>query len=165
MNFRIVDKPAFIALGRTKQFTTANGANYKLIPLWWSEFLSSSDYAELIALSRQQPGKVTGGNLLGIDFGSPETVEFSYGIGVELPESISSEVFSKMDIAPATWAIFDCAMDQMRETYKYIFNEWFPTSGYEHDAVPHIEVYLPETPGEKMKCELWIPVVKKKPVL
>jgi len=165
MSPRVVDKPAFNVIGRTKQFTTSNGANFRLIPLWWNEFLNSPDCQKLTALSHQQPGKVTGETLLGIDFGSPESEEFSYGIGVELPEDSPQEAFIKMNIAAATWAIFDCTLDKMQETYKYIFSEWFPSSGYVHDAVPHLEVYLPEISGEKMKCELWIPVIEKKPVI
>lgn len=161
MSFQIVDKPGFTVIGRTRQFTTADGSNFKLIPLWWNEFLNSPDFEELTALSNKQPGKVTGGTLLGIDFGSPDSVEFSYGIGAELPERISAGIFVKMDIASATWAIFECTLDKMRETYTYIFGEWFPSSGFKHDAVPHLEVYLPAMEGEKMKCALWIPIVKK----
>jgi AraC family transcriptional regulator len=119
MNFRIVDKPGFNVIGRTKQFTTADGANFKLIPLWWNEFLNSPDFEELTALSHQQPGKVTGEALLGIE----------------------------------------CTLDKMPETYTYIFGEGFPSSGFKHDAVPHLEVYLPAMEGEKMKCDMEI--VKK----
>ena len=155
----IVNKPGFSVVERRRQFTTGDGSNFKLIPLWWSEFLNSPDYEKLNALSKKQPGKVTGGVILGIDYGSPDSAEFSYGIGVEVPRSIPSSLFAKTDIPPANWAIFDCAIDQIQETYKYIFNEWFPSSGYKLDKVPHIEVYLPPAPDEKMKCELWIPVV------
>ena len=161
MNYHIVNKPGFSVIGKTKRFTTKDGSNFRLIPLWWNEFLNSPDYEKLTALSNKQLGRVTGGAMLGIDFGSPDSAEFSYGIGVEITENISSELFEKMEVASATWAIFACTMDKMQETYRYIFGEWFPSSSYKHDAVPHIEVYLPEKPNEQMKCELWIPIIKK----
>ena len=161
MNYRIVRKASFTVIGRTRQFTTKDGLNFKLIPLWWNEFFNSPDYGQLTALSNKLPGKVTGGVMLGIDFGSPNSAEFSYGIGVEVPENIPPGSFVKMEIESATWAIFGCTLDKMQETYKYIFGEWFPSSSYKHDALPHIEVYLPEIPNEQMKCELWIPIIKK----
>jgi AraC family transcriptional regulator len=161
LSCRLVDKPGFTVIGQTRKFTTIAGANFKLIPLWWNEFVNSPDYEELTSLSDKHPGKVTGGVILGIDFGSPDSTEFSYGIGVEVPEPISSKLFVNMEIASATWAIFNCTLDKMQATYKYIFSEWFLSSGYKHDTVPHIEVYLAAKPSEKMKCELWIPIRKK----
>ena len=161
MDYRIFDKPGFIVAGRSKKFTTTNGLNFKQIPLWWDKFMNSQDCEELTALSGNHPGAMTGGVMLGVDFGSPDVEEFSYAIGVELPEGISSGKFRKMDIPPATWAVFECSLDDIQDTYKYIFSEWLPSSVYKHDAVPHIEVYLPEKPGRKMRCELWIPIIKK----
>ncbi len=123
--------------------------------------MNSRDFEELIALSGDHPGAMTGGVMLGVDFGSPDVDEFSYAIGVEIPGGTSSGAYSKIDIPPATWAVFECALDHIQDTYKYIFSEWLPSSGYKHDAAPHIEVYLPERPHQKMKCELWIPIIKK----
>jgi AraC family transcriptional regulator len=161
MNYRISKNPGFIVAGRSRQFTTKSGLNFKQIPLWWHEFVNSRDWKELISLSGDHPGAMTGGVILGVDFGSPDVEEFSYAIGVELPEGISSGTFRKIDIPPATWAAFECTMDDIQDTYKYIFSEWLPSSDYKHDAAPHIEVYLPERPHQKMTCELWIPIIKK----
>ena len=85
MNYRIDNKPGFVVAGRTKQFTTTNGLNFKQIPLWWSEFMNSPDFKDLSTFSGNQPGAVTGGVILGVDFGSPDVKEFSYAIGIELP--------------------------------------------------------------------------------
>ena len=42
-------------------------------------------------------------------------------------------------------------------------SEWFPSTGYEHDAKPELEIYFPEDPRSKvMHCQVWIPVVKEK---
>jgi AraC family transcriptional regulator len=161
VNYRIFDRPGFIVAGRNRQFTTKSGLNFKQIPLWWDEFVNSQDCEELTVLSGNLPGAMTGGVMLGVDFGSPDVEEFSYAIGVELHEGISSGTFRKIDIPPATWTAFECALDDIQATYKHIFSEWLPSSGYKHDAGPHIEVYLPERPRQKMKCELWVPVIKE----
>lgn len=162
MDYRIVEKPGFIFAGQTRQFTTVDGQNFKQIPLWWNEFLASPDCGKLTSLSGNKPGAVTRGVMLGICFGLADAVEFSYGIGIELPEDISSKPFEKIKVPSSTWAIFDCTLDNLQDVTRRIFSEWFPSTGYEHDAAPEIEVYLPEKPGEKMQCELWMPIIKKK---
>lgn len=99
--------------------------------------------------------------MLGICFGDADAVEFSYGIGVELAEGKEPGKFEKINIPQVTWAVFDCTLDNLQETTKRIFSDWFPSTGYEHDDAPELEVYLPEKPGEPMNCELWFPVKKK----
>jgi len=161
MDYRIAKKPGFTIAGRSKQFTAVDGKNFIQIPLWWDEFLASPDCGKLTALSKNKPGAVTGGAMLGFCYGLADSVEFSYGIGVELPEGGSPGPFEKIEIRSATWAVFDCTLDDLQDVTKRIFSEWFPSTGYEHDAVPEIEVYLPEKPGKKMQCELWMPIVRK----
>ena len=43
-----------------------------------------------------------------------------------------------------------------------VFIEWFIATGYEHDAKPELEVYLPgDRESEDYRCQYWTPVVKK----
>jgi len=52
-------------------------------------------------------------------------------------------------IPSSTWAIFESvgAMpDAIQDVWKRIFSEWFPTSNYEHDKGPELEVYPPGDP-------------------
>ncbi|MFA6856809.1 MAG: GyrI-like domain-containing protein [Treponema sp.] len=44
---------------------------------------------------------------------------------------------------------------------KRIVTEWLPSSGYEYDNGPDIEVYLTHDP-KHAKYEVWIPVVKNR---
>jgi AraC family transcriptional regulator len=51
----------------------------------------------------------------------------------------------------------------IQDVTKQIFGEWFPSTGYEHDAKPELEVYLPgDTSGQDYRCQVWIPIIKKK---
>jgi predicted transcriptional regulator YdeE len=85
------------------------------------------------------------------------------GGAVELPSKGGAGKFEKMTIPAATWAVFDCTLDNLQEVTKRIFSEWFPSTGYEHDPKPELEIYLPEDPRSKvMHCQIWIPIVKKK---
>jgi len=174
MDYRIIKKPGFTAAARTRHFTTLDGKNFVEIPKWWQEFLASPDCSRLTSLAGNKPGAVTGGNMLGLCYGPPDAVDFIYAIAVELPAGVSARPFEKLAVPAATWAVFDCAVDDLVDVTKRIFSEWFPSTGYEHDDAPEIEVYLPERPERKMQIgasltkeqagyaiQLWIPVIKK----
>ena len=163
MDYRIIEKPAFAILGRSRKFYTKNGENFIKIPQFWQEFMKTDEYQTLCDLTENKAGAVTGGAMLGVCFGGEKTNwdPFSYGIGMEKPAKKSPVKFEVIPVPAAAWAVFDCTLDNIQDVTKRIFSEWFPSTGYEHDAVPEIEVYLPEKPGKKMQCELWMPIVRK----
>ena len=162
MDYRIIKKPAFAIAVTTRRFTTLDGQNFVQIPKWWDEFLASPDCKKMTDLTAGKAGAVTGSVMLGICMADDKPVDFSYGIAVELPAGAPAAPFKKMEIPAATWAVFDCTLTNLQDVTRHIFSEWFPSTGYEHDAKPELEIYLPEKSGEEMQCEIWIPVVKKK---
>jgi AraC family transcriptional regulator len=168
MDYTIIDKKGFNIALTKRQFSTGGGQNFVLIPQYWQEFLKSPDYAVMLALTRGKAGAVTRGNMLGVcwvdePINDPQNYRFYYGIAVELPPKGGVGKFEKMTVPAATWAVFDCTLDNLQEVTKRIFSEWFPSTGYEHDAKPELEIYLPENPRSKvMHCQIWIPIVKKK---
>jgi hypothetical protein len=40
MDYQIIEKPAFDAVGKARKFTTVNGENLRKIPQFWQEFNS-----------------------------------------------------------------------------------------------------------------------------
>jgi AraC family transcriptional regulator len=166
MDYTIIEKKAFDIALTKRQFSTSGGQNFVLIPKWWDEFLKSSDYAAMVAIMGDKPGAVTGSSMLGVcmedePIKDPQNYKFYYGIAVELPKGSGAGKFEKMAVPAATWAVFDCTLDNLQDVTRKIFSEWFPSTGYEHDAKPELEVYFPEVPGKPMQCQIWIPVVKK----
>lgn len=159
MDCQIIEKPGFTVAAIVRQFTTVNEENFVKIPAWWGQFLASPESKLLTDLTGHKPGQITGGDMLGICIG--QDVEFSYGIGVELLQGTSTGKFQKIEIRPATWAVFDCTVSDIQDVTRRIFSEWFPSTSYEHDDVPEIEVYLPNRPNQVMPCQIWIPVKKK----
>lgn len=168
MDYRLIKKKAFNIALTKKRFTTNGGQNFILIPKWWQEFLKSPDYAAMLALTGEKAGAVTGGSMLGIcmegePIKDPQNYKFYYGIAVELPPKGGAGKFEKMEVPAATWAVFDCTLDNLQDVTKRIYSEWFPSTGYEHAPAPELEIYLPEDPRSKvMQCQIWIPVVDKK---
>jgi AraC family transcriptional regulator len=165
MDYRVIEKPAFEILGRSRKFRTANGENFIKIPQFWHEFMATDEYKALCDLMGKKPGAVTGGQMLGVCFGGENTNwdPFSYGIGIEKPAKKSPVKFEVIPVPAAAWAVFDCTLDNLQDVTKKIFSEWFPSTGYEHAPAPEIEVYLPgDFANTAMKCQIWIPIVKKK---
>jgi AraC family transcriptional regulator len=118
----------------------------------------------LLKLSGQKPGLVTGGGCLGVMVANENNNwdPFTYAICIEKTGKTNAD-FEVYHIPAASWAVFDCTMTKIQEVTKRIFSEWFPSTGYDHDAKPEIEVYFPEDPRTReMLCQVWIPIVKKK---
>jgi AraC family transcriptional regulator len=161
MDYRIIERHGFLVAVVTRRFTTENEQNFRDIRAWWQEFLPTADFKAMTDLTGGKPGAVTGGISLGICFTDDKPMHFSYGIAVELPEGSGAGKFKLKRIPAATWAVFDCTLANLQDVTRRIFTEWFPSTGYEHADVPELEVYLPGSEGQNMKCEIWIPVVKK----
>jgi AraC family transcriptional regulator len=165
MDYKILEKPAFDVIGRSRKFTTANGENFIKIPQFWDEFLKADECRTLNELKSGKAGPITGGEMLGACLPNENDSwdPFVYAICIEKAENMKTGSFEVFHIPATTWAVFDCTLDSLQDVTKRIFSEWFPSTGYEHDDKPDIEVYLPEEPDSReMRCQIWMPVVKKK---
>lgn len=162
MDYKVMEKPAFKVAGRIRRFTTANNQNLVKIPEWWDSFLKSAECQQIEDVAGKKPGEVTGGVMLGICFDAGQGEEFSYAIAVELSKIKSPRPFETLEIPAATWAVFDTTINDIQTCWKQIYEEWFPSTGYEHTGAPEIEVYLPGDFSDlTMKCQIWVPINKK----
>ena len=165
MDYRINEKPAFEVIGKAREFTIVNGENLIKIPQFWEEFTGSKEYQELSNLSEGKPGPITGGEDLGVCIAGETMEVFTYAIAVEKPEEANTAGFDVIQIPAATWAVFESIGPMpkaIQDVTVRIFQEWFPSTGYEHDAKPELEVYLPGDPNSPdYRCQVWVPIVKK----
>ncbi|MBN1189037.1 MAG: AraC family transcriptional regulator [Dehalococcoidales bacterium] len=173
MDYRIVEKPAFEVVCRSRRFTTINGENFIKVPQFWDEFCEDRKGNEaLMAYSGCKPGQVTGGVELGICWIPEDAVtreEFTYGIGVEKEQGPVPAGFETKDIPAATWAVFSAkgslrpSPAAIQDVTKRIFSEWFPSTGFEHAPQPELEVYLPgDITSPDYVTQIWIPIITKK---
>lgn len=165
MDYRIMDKPAFEVIARARKFTITNNENLVKIPEFWDEFIRDGYEAKLMDFTGGEAGSVTGADMLGICISEGEKEEFTYAIGTERGLRAVPGDFEIIRIPAATWAIFDSVGPMPRAIQNVtaqIFREWFPSTGFEHDNKPELEVYLPGDPNTPdYRCQVWIPVVKK----
>ena len=173
MDYRIVEKPAFEIIARTER-TISDKITQGVIPqetwenFWWDvwdTFNREKRYEHFRKLTGGKPGLITGADFLGITTLSDNMDEFSYAIGIENSGIDIPEDYEVIRIPAATWAVFESVGPLPRAIHDLedrVFIEWFPSTGYEHDNKPELEVYLPgDRSSENYRCQFWEPVVKK----
>ncbi|MBX0358543.1 AraC family transcriptional regulator [Halobacillus sp. Nhm2S1] len=159
MEYEVVEKNAFQVVGVKEQFCcVGEEENVKGIPEMWDRV--NGDGTDL-KLLKHNNGPVKG--LLGVceDKNEDKPNHIDYWIAVA-HEGGEVEGLESLDVPKAKWAVFGVrgAMPHaMQETWKKIYSEWFPSSGYENAGGPELEVYHDGNPNsEDYYSEIWIPV-------
>jgi AraC family transcriptional regulator len=167
MHYRIVEKPAFKAAGPVIETSGVEGANLKEIPAFWRTRNADGTVGRLA-------GHMGPLGLLGVCYDyNPRDSSLKYMIGIEAPPHGLADLPAGAQLVPipgGTYAVFESVGPMpgaIQQTWKRIYSEWFPASGYEHAGAPELEVYPPNT-GSKgditspdYVCEVWIPVRRR----
>ncbi|MGN7175790.1 AraC family transcriptional regulator [Paenibacillus sp. FSL R5-0490] len=158
MQYAIVEKEAFQVAGIKKEFSLVNEENLAGIPKLWDEVNSNGTSDKLFKLNN---GDIKG--ILGVcvDNRSQKPESMDYWIAASF-EGEKPDSFDTLQVPASKWAVFEVhgAMPHaMQNTWKKIFSEWFPSSGYEHVAAPELEVYTAgDASDPDYYSEIWIPV-------
>lgn len=164
MEPKLVTKPAFHIIGYELKTRNIDGQNNKDIPHFWQQYLQKK-------LGCTIPNPINQNQELGIctNF-HPETGEFIYVIGMEVkkgtqaPEGMVYVSFPELEYAVFTTPKSDekSFSSSIQSTWNYIFTEWFPQSGYEHDGKVEFELYDERCYGlENKEIDIYIPVKKQ----
>ena len=173
MEPKMVKKPTIKIAGFAIRTTAKDGENNKVIPKFWHDYLNDGRqeklHKESFLKSHEEYGACFPEN--------PEDGEFKYVIGVEVKDGIGiPEGYHICTIPEALYAVFTTPPvddtdsfddfsfpNAIQGTWKYIFSEWFPASGYEF--APNkvdFELYDERCMAETNKVmDIYIPVVKK----
>ena len=158
-------KPAWFVLNTGEN----GGKNLKEIPDFWQAYLTDGRmeklHGELFLAGHAEYGVCLPEN--------PEDGEFEYVIGVEVKDghSIPGD-YHACTIPGALYAVFPTPPADASNfpptilgTWKYIFSEWFPNSGYEFDDNGlEFEFYDEHCMNEIGNvCDIYIPVVERQP--
>ena len=152
LNYRIEEKAAFRIVGVSHPLDKEIEKNFKTVPQMWQNAAMNGTIEKLAPLMNDQPMGVLGVSVCN------DKEDWRYFIAV----SSSADADNALDeyIIPAcTWAVFSGTGTGMsiQELEQRIVTEWLPTSGFEYDNAPDIEVYLNPDPND-MQYEVWIPV-------
>lgn len=167
MQPRFVVRPTSKVVGYELQTTLDN--NTHEIPAFWDRY-----FAENWAVTLHQELSPAAPADLGICFPTdPETGRFSYVIGVEV-DSFDGipEQFFRGEMPAATYAVFTTPpadranygfTEAIQGSWRYIWNEWFPASGYEYaSGAVDFELYDQRCCGDTgLVMDIYVPVRKR----
>jgi AraC family transcriptional regulator len=153
MDYRIEKKEAFRIVGISTPLSKDTEKNIHIIPKRRQRAHADGTAEKIASL---MDGKPKG--LLGVSVCN-EAEEWRYYIAVASSKNID-ETLEEYNIPSYTWAIFtsDGIGRDIPMLERQILTEWLPSSGYEYNNGPDIEVYISHNPA---KFEVWIPVRKK----
>lgn len=157
MNYRLETKDSFSYYGMTKTFSTIDGANFKEIPLFWQDTMKDGSFDNMMKHGSDD-------KCLGVcQPMNPETdTEFDYVIGGFSTDKI--EGYDYFEVPGHEWAVFELKgpiSETIQSTWKRIFSEWFPQTGYKHADLPELEVYFGgDVNSSDYYMEIWIPIIK-----
>lgn len=155
MNYRVEKKDAFRIIGVSAPLHKEIEKNFEIVPQMWQHVAENGTLERLMPLMNQQPMGVLGVSACGNED------EWKYFIAVSSSSPVP-EGIEEYEVPAFTWAIFpgEGVSSSIQVLEQRIITEWLPTSGYEYDNGPDIEVYLNPDP-QNARYEVWIPVVKK----
>lgn len=159
MDYKIEKKQGFSYYGMKRTISTIDGVNFVDIPKYWDEVLNNGTFTEML-------GKTNASKSLGVclPMSLEEDSKFDYLIGAFTTKEQSG--YYNQTVPEAEWAIFEVrgpigAAEKLQNTWKRIFSEWFPSTGFKHADLPQLEVYSEgDVTAEDYLVEIWIPIEK-----
>lgn len=156
MNYRIEKKDAFRIVGVSRPLYKEIEKNFAIVPKMWQDVAVDGTITKLVGLMDTPIKGVLGVSACNTD------EEWRYFIAVPSSADVD-DTLEEYTIPAFTWAVFPgegVCPQAIQELEQRIVTEWLPTSGYEYDNGPDVELYMSPDP-QNAKFEVWIPVVKK----
>ena len=157
MNYRIEKKDAFRIVGVSAPLEKDIEKNFAVVPQMWQRVAVDGTVNRLVGMMNTDVKGVLGVSACGSED------EWKYYIAVA-SDMHAEEGMEEYTVPAFTWAVFSgegVCPQAIQELEQRIVTEWLPTSGYEYDNGPDVELYISPDP-QNAKFEVWIPVVKSK---
>jgi len=145
-------RKAFTLIGTSSRMSPyeETGENYAKI---WSDFEQYNEQLKQISIDRKYYGAT---------FNAQQQGLIDYITAMAVPDGTEAidEGLVVRTIPAARYAVFECPVEQIGQTYQYIMSEWLPASSYTiSSSVPSFEEYPPE--AQDGLVSIYIPVSKK----
>lgn len=157
MNYRIEKKDAFRIVGVSAPLDKDIEKNFAVVPQMWQRVAADGTVNRLVGMMNTDLKGVLGVSACG----SEDEWRYYIAVASDMP---AEDGFDKYTVPAFTWAVFPgegICPQAIQELEQRIATEWLPTSGYEYDNGPDVELYISPDP-QNAKFEVWIPVVKAK---
>lgn len=172
MQPKIIEKNSFKIVGYEFQNNLKNTLHTRDIPAFWSQRGLDDGKCETKLYTTLNPPKH--GEYCFCIKTNMETDDFSYVLGVGVDTfNLATDDMCKLEITSATYAVFTTPgveekdfVNSIQGTWKYILEEWFPSSGYEFDEEKLDYEYYDEHchtwEYDKLSMEIYIPIKTNK---
>jgi AraC family transcriptional regulator len=167
MEPKFVTRPAFKIAGYSIRTKNTDGQNSTDIPAFWGRYIQDGRCDKMHKENFLKSHTEYGASCFAMEADG----SFLYAIGCEPKDGAAiPEGYEVFEIPAATYAVFSSPpadgagfTASIQGTWGYIFNEWFPKSGYEYaEGGADFELYDERCVGETGKvCDIYIPVSKK----
>lgn len=160
MNYRIEHKEAFEVFGVSTEVHNDLSKAFREVPEFWDKCVADGSYARIKAATGSRENACLHGALF-----NPRDDGFSYMVCGFTPTGEAPADFERLSVPALIWAVFPLdekdghVGDQVQNTWRRVFTEWFPTSGYGHADGPEFEIYFDRGEGI-YAAEVWIPVIQ-----
>ncbi|MCI9486530.1 MAG: AraC family transcriptional regulator [Lachnospiraceae bacterium] len=155
LSYRVEQKEAFRIVGLSRPLEPEIEKNFAVVPGLWQEAAMNGTVEKLAGMMDTAPM-----GILGVSVCNDEE-QWKYFLAAASTKKDDS--LEEYMVPSFTWAIFSgegACPGAIQELERRIVTEWLPTSGYEYDNGPDIEVYLNPDPSDA-KFEVWIPIRQK----
>lgn len=154
LNYRMEEKTAFRIVGVSHPLDQEVENNFVTVPKMWQNAAMNGTLEKITPLMNSQPMGVLGVSVCN------DKEDWRYFIAVSSSADTGDSLEEYM-VPACTWAIFNGSGTgiSIQELEQRIVTEWLPTSGFEFDNAPDMEVYLNPDPNN-MQYEVWLPIRK-----
>lgn len=130
--------------------------NFKRIPQMWVEAHRDGWVQRIFELSNGNPWGVMGA----ISDYTDTHLDYYIAASSDIKKP---KYMDELFVEKSLWVIFSCiGRNTIQPTWKRIYGEWFPLSGFEHTGGAEIEWYSDgDVADEKYLTEIWIPIKKQ----
>ena len=142
MNYRIEKKDAFRIVGVSAPLENDIEKNFAVVPQMWQRGAVDGTVNRLVGMMNTDVKGVLGVSACG----SEDEWKYYIAVASDMPAEEGMEEYT---VPAFTWAVFSgegVCPQAIQELEQRIVTEWLPTSGYEYDNGPDVELYISPDP-------------------
>lgn len=142
MNYRIEKKDAFRIVGVSAPLENDIEKNFAVVPQMWQRVAVDGTVNRLVGMMNTDVKGVLGVSACG----SEDEWKYYIAVASDVPAGEGMEEYT---VPAFTWAVFSgegVCPQAIQELEQRIVTEWLPTSGYEYDNGPDVELYISPDP-------------------
>ena len=155
MEPKMVTRDAFTVMGVQERFLDPEKEDSGFEAIWMKRFMAFHDQIKPLSTDKA---------FYGVGFPTDEgnAIDYLAGMAVADVPGIPEGLLVR-EVPGGRYAVFECIVKTIGETYDEIFGDWLSGSAYEHDSRrPGFEYYPPDCTTGDSPAWIYIAIVKRK---